>query len=219
MRAIELRSGNSFIVQGDLIRDLKFTAKATGPEANMGEKLTVGPKQKVTVKVRVYLPDVNNNCPNAFDNPSLAQLNIHRSLNRPVLDHVDLISGEVHDRAKPGTAAYTDPTNSTAKIAQTVLVSDMKDEGNGWKSFTFVTTPKQSCYFRLRGSNLPANTPNETDAEGNPLPDTMASNISYDNGSGSTTLNNDVEAWSDLWFYSNPIFVKVVGAKGGTVNF
>ncbi len=210
-----MRSGNSFAVEGDLIRDLQFTAKATGPAANMGEKLTVGPNQKVTITVRVYVPDVNNSSPYANPNPSLAQVGINQSLNRPVLHHVDLIGGEVHGKIKPGTAAYTNPTNPTTSIKQTVLVSDMKDEGNGWKSFTFVSTPQQSCYFRLRGTNLPANTPNETDAQGNPLADSQAQNISYN----SAPLDYDIEAWSDLWFYSNPIFVKVVGAPNGSVNF
>ena len=38
-----MRSGNSYIVQGDLIRGLDFTARAAGPAANMGEILTVDP--------------------------------------------------------------------------------------------------------------------------------------------------------------------------------
>jgi hypothetical protein len=206
-----LRSGNSYIVEGDLIRGLEFTAKGFGLPANMGEKLTVGPNQKVTIKVRVHVPDDKNNCPYSFDNPSLAQLNIHQSLNRPVLHHVDLISGEVYGKRTPRTAQYTDPTNPTTKIKQTVLLSDMKDEGKGWKSFTFVFKPTKSCYFRLRGTNLPPNTPNETDAEGNPLSDTLAKNITYTHPDlgPNTPLDTDVEAWSDLWFYSNPIFIQV----------
>jgi hypothetical protein len=216
-----MRGGNSFIVQGDLIRGLEFTAKGYGLPASMGEKLIVGPNQKVTIKVRVHVPDVNNNCPYAFDNPSLAQLNIHHALNRPVLHHVDLISGEVYGKVKPGDAKYTDPTNPTAGIKQTVLVSDMKDEGKGWKSFTFEFKPTKSCYFRLRGTNLPVNTPNETDDKGNPLADSLAKNIKYTHPptlGPNTALDTDVEAWSDLWFYSNPIFVRVVGVKDA-VNF
>jgi hypothetical protein len=209
-----MRSGNSFIVEGDLIRGLKFTAKAeTGPEATMGEQLIVGPKKKVTVKVMVYVPDVNNLCPYTFDNPSLAQaqVNIHQPLNHPVLHHVDVIYGEVYGRRTPGTAAYNDPTNPTAKIYQTVLTSAMTDEGNGWKSFTFDFNPEKSCYFRLRGTNLPPSTPNETDDQGNPLADTLSRNILYTHPTldANTPLDADVEAWADLWFYSNPIFVKV----------
>jgi hypothetical protein len=207
-----MRSGNSFIVQGDLIRGLQFTAKSVGEEANMGEILTVSSKRKVTLKVMVKVPDVNNLCPYAIENPSLAQVGIHQSLNRPVLHHVDVIYGEVYGKRTPGTDEYKDPTNPTAKIQKSVLVSDMKDEGKGWKSFFVVFTPSKSCYFRLRGSNLPPNTPNETDADGNPLSDTLAKNITYiDPLLGSKTLDTDVEAWADLWFYSNPIFIKVAG--------
>ena len=41
-----MRSGNSFVVQGDLIRRLDFTAQGSGPAANMGEKLTVSPNHQ-----------------------------------------------------------------------------------------------------------------------------------------------------------------------------
>jgi hypothetical protein len=217
-----MRSGNSFIVQGDLIRDLDFTVKGAGLPANMGEKLTMGPNQNVTVKVRVYAPANNtNNCPYTFDNPSLAQVNIHQPLNKPVLHHVDLISGEVTGKVKPGDAKYTNPTNNTAKVVQTVLLTDMKDEGKGWKSFTYTFKPTASCYFRLRGTNMPPATPNETDKWGNPLADSLAGNVKYTppTGGNPISLDYDVEAWADLWFYSNPIFIRVVAAPNGTVNF
>jgi hypothetical protein len=200
---------------------LQFTATAWGcshPEANMGEILTVRPGQKVLLKVMVRVPDVNNNCPYAFDNPSLAQapIGIHQSLNRPVLHHVDLIGGEVYGKRTPGTPGYTDPTNPTASKKQTVLLTDMKDEGHGWKSFTYALTPTTSCYFRLRGSNLPPGTPNETDGNGNPLSDTLSQNITYTHPTlgPNTVLDADVEAWADLWFYSNPIFIQVQGNQG-----
>jgi len=188
----------------------------------MGEKLTMGPNQNVTVKVRVYAPANNtNNCPYTFDNPSLAQVNIHQPLNKPVLHHVDLISGEVTGKVKPGDAKYTNPTNNTAKVVQTVLLTDMKDEGKGWKSFTYTFKPTASCYFRLRGTNMPPATPNETDKWGNPLADSLAGNVKYTppTGGNPISLDYDVEAWADLWFYSNPIFIRVVAAPNGTVNF
>ena len=81
----------------------------------------------------------------------------------------------------------------------------MKDEGQGWKSFTFAFEPTKSCYFRLRGTNLLPDTPNETDGDGNPVLDLAP--------------NTDKMAWADLWFYSNPIFIRVVAAPNGTVNF
>ena len=111
-----------------------------------------------------------------------------------------------------------------------------------------VPAVQASQYLRLRGSNLPAAVPFETDANGNPLADlhtnsgngttdlvnlkipctTAGSNLP-DNGTVYTgsTINGcpnhlpvvggvkmnalDVAAWSDLWFYSNPIYVEVAG--------
>ena len=52
-------------------------------------------------------------------------------------------------------------------------------------------------YFRIRGTNLALNTPDELDGEGNPLPDIAEE-------------NNGVKAFSDLWFYSNPVFVELI---------
>jgi hypothetical protein len=100
-----------------------------------------------------------------------------------------------------------------------------------------------SQYLRLRGSNLPASVPWETDANGNPLADlyTNAGNPAMlkipCNGSPSFTLpatytgaaidgcpqhlatvngpkyvSYDVAAWSDVWFYSNPIYIEVAGS-------
>ena len=60
---------------------------------------------------------------------------------------------------------------------------------------------EKSMYFRLRGTNLAVNTPYETDAAGNPLSDFLATD--------NLGLDGAVEAWADLWFYSNPIFIYV----------
>ena len=95
-----------------------------------------------------------------------------------------------------------------------------------------------SQYVRLRGSNLPAAVPFETDTSGNPLADiyTNASNttmLKIPCTTVGTTLSGnaidgcpahlpvvggqkmvayDVAAWSDLWFYSNPIYIQVTGS-------
>ena len=105
----------------------------------------------------------------------------------------------------------------------------------------------QSQYLRLRGTNMPASVPFETDANGNPLADiytnafdtkmlsipcTVAHTASSqfdgcpDHLATATTtagapytspivgqkaVSFDVAAWSDLWFYSNPIYVEVAG--------
>jgi hypothetical protein len=59
----------------------------------------------------------------------------------------------------------------------------------------------QDFYVRLRGTNLAPNTPHESDAQGNPLPDRLATE--------SLKVDEAEEAWRDLWFYSNPIFIRV----------
>jgi hypothetical protein len=79
---------------------------------------------------------------------------------------------------------------------------------------------QNSQYVRARGTNLPVNTPNETDAQGNPLNDPPASAavINCDDAACPAHMSNvggvkkssfDVAAWSDLWFYANPIFIRV----------
>jgi hypothetical protein len=208
-----MRSGNSYIVMGDLITELEFTAQVGFKKATMGETLYVKPGAKVVIKVKVKDPQGSNHCPYIFNNPSLAQLDIHQPLNQPVLHHVDLISGDVYGKISPtDTAKYQDLTNKTAKVVKQVMTTEMAGGDKGWRSFTYEYEAKQSSYFRLRGTNLPPGTPNETDEEGNPLLDTKATeNIKYKDPDTKeeVALDKDVEAWADLWFYSNPIFVYV----------
>ena len=68
-----------------------------------------------------------------------------------------------------------------------------------------LTISSQHVYYRLRGTHHAPGTPGETDAYGNPLPD--------DN-----TPNTAEKALNDLWFYSNPIFVRNVNNAVGIVN-
>jgi hypothetical protein len=77
---------------------------------------------------------------------------------------------------------------------------------------------------RLRGTNLPAATPFETDSKGNPLLDfgsdlkipctdaACPAHMAKD-ANGAKTSSFDVAAWADLWFYSNPVFVKVAPGR------
>lgn len=95
-----------------------------------------------------------------------------------------------------------------------------------------------SQYVRIRGTNLPASVPFETDASGNPLSDlftnagdttklaipctTTGANLTGEAIDGCPahlpTVNGqkmvayDVAAWSDLWFYGNPIYIQVDGS-------
>jgi hypothetical protein len=106
-----------------------------------------------------------------------------------------------------------------------------------------IAAPTASQYVRVRGTNLPAAVPFETDANGNPLADVYTNagdasrlripcttvhsagnqfdgcpdHLSTATGAtnpivGQKAVSYDVAAWSDLWFYANPIYVEVTGS-------
>ncbi len=179
-----LRNGTSFIVEGDLIDGLDFRASAASGEAAMGQTLRVRKGETVRVTIRFKSPAVNNH------GEAVA------------IDHIDLISGTVTGRVRPGDPAYTVATNPTTRIKATFDASDWTPDADGWKTVTYdLKNVQEDKYLRLRGTNLPPETPFETDAKGNPILDYEAvANLGID---GAT------EAWRDLWFYSNPIFIKV----------
>jgi hypothetical protein len=200
-----MRSGNSFIVNGDLISALKYSVTDGRRTATMGGTLKTTAGKSLTVTIAVRSPRFNKN-----DDPVR-------------LDHVDLISGEVtglipaqiNGAANP---AYTaSDTNPTTRIAKTFSKSNWKVQ-RAWKVMTFKVKAGKDGYFRLRGTNLAAGTPNQTDAQGNPLVDTL-DYIDFPNpktggvkADGSPDLihgSTPENAWTDLWFYSNPVFVDV----------
>jgi len=303
-----LRTGNVWSATGQLIDRLAFVActsyagigartnaavealavaaatKATDIDttgcATMGEKLVVRPGADIVVAVVVRDPDGTNFAPYSFPNPSLAQIGINQPMNKPVLDHVDVIGGKVTGYRTPGTAGYvgewprntnwlkldgtTTGLSSVPDAAKNTTAAILKTfSGNGASAWTPVQSGvdntvflkmsfripavQASQYVRLRGTNLPAATPWETDASGNPLSDiytnandtsmlripcnTVGTNVPA-NGANWTQANGtidgcpahlsvvngqkyvsyDVAAWSDLWFYSNPIYVEVNGS-------
>ena len=99
-----------------------------------------------------------------------------------------------------------------------------------------------SQYIRLRGTNMPPAVPSETDASGNPLadvytnandptrltipctavhsamsqfdgcPDHLATASGASPIAGKKAVSFDVAAWSDVWFYANPIYIEVAGS-------
>jgi hypothetical protein len=243
--------------------------------ATMGEKLKVRPGADIVVAIVVRDPSGTNYSPYAFDNPSLAQIGISQPLNAPVLDHLDVIRGLVTGYKTPGAADYSGEwprdwiwpylnnsvpslasvpdgaKNTTAAVIRTFSSNDWKTLpwDKQFKKMTFrIPAVTASQYVRLRGTNLPASVPYETDADGNPLPDiwtnAAAVNPSVPGGTDKIAANNflrivcrpvgttefdgcpshlpvidgfkyaayDVAAWSDLWFYSNPIFIEVAGS-------
>ena len=250
--------------------------------ATLGEKLTIRPGQGVVVAIAVHDPAGTNYSPYSFANPSLAQIGVQQSINKPQLDHIDVIRGAVTGYRTPGSADYagqwpntwisnpdlnTVPAaakNTSAKVLRTFNDGTWKSpfRESDYKVMVFrIRNVANSQYLRLRGTNLPPAVPFETDADGNPLPDlytnaaainpsvsggadgvpafanlkipcnTAGTNIpangatytgtGIDGCPGHLPVVNgqkysayDVAAWSDLWFYSNPVYIEV---KGGTL--
>ena len=254
-----LRSGNSFVANGGLIDQLSFVVCVANPGivrkasagaveaaavaaaakntdvaingcATMGEKLVVRPGAELIVSIVVRDPQGKNNAPYGFANPSLRQIGMTQPINEPVLDHIDVIGGNVTGYVDPantaayagliGTAAASNPSAALRKTFNTATWVALAD---GTRRMTYrVAAGKVSHYLRLRGTNLPPATPFESDASGNPLLDfSSAGKIACADAAcpAHMTIANDVKmssfdvaAWSDLWFYANPIFVEVINS-------
>lgn len=129
-----LRSGNNWAASGQLIDRLAFVACVSYPGlafrsnasveaiavaaaanntdidvsgcATMGEKLRVRAGAEIVVTVVLRDPPGENHSPYSFPNPSLLQVGINQPMNRPVLDHVDLIRGMVSGYRTPGAPDY-----------------------------------------------------------------------------------------------------------------
>ena len=230
-----MRSGNVYYANGGLIGpNLSITAQVgTEPPVTMGQTLVAKPGSTITYTMVLNLPS-SNNSPYSFNNPLLLQDGIKQKLNQPVLDHVDIITGQITGLIGPGEPGYAVPNaggvagaaivyNPSTKIAKQLRrksAQDVKINADGSITLTFKTTfvaTGKPFYIRARGTNIPVATPNVTDSSGNPL-------ISMDNAkvpctdpacpahldvvNGVKMVTYDVQAYSNLWFYANPIFVR-----------
>jgi len=192
-----VKSGDSFIVNGDLIDALDFHAALGCTSRTMGQTLTVGRGRKIVITVAVKSPGKNH-----------AGQRVHP-------DHIDLIAGDITRRIPPSNPAYqTKASNSTAHVVVSFPWATMRIVA-GWRVATVAFVLRTGTYFRLRGTNLAPDTPNQTDAAGDPLIDTLTyrtlpnPNPAKVATQPTVTINTPQQAWADLWFYSNPIFVKV----------
>jgi hypothetical protein len=148
----------------------------------------------------------------------------------------------VPDAAKNLSTAILKTFNGVGASAWTASASPV--DGSTFLTMTFrVSAVTASQYFRLRGTNMPAAVPFETDASGNPLadvvtnandttrlripcttahsassqfdgcPDHLATATGAANPiNGQKAVSYDIAAWSDLWFYANPVFIEVTGS-------
>ncbi|QRG08060.1 hypothetical protein EZH22_06875 [Xanthobacter dioxanivorans] len=224
-----VRSGNSFSVMGDLITgELSYKAEVIGyaaaGSAKMGQTLVVPRGRSVKLTLEVNVPTGTNHSPYSFNNPSLAQIGIKEPLNRPTLRQVQFIKGNVSGVVAPTNANYTSGTNTTAATFATFSPSTWTANGTKRTMVVTIQNVQNNMYVRARGSNLPASTPAETDAQGNPLNDWDPENGAQGPyvpctdaacpshmvvRDGQKISSYDVAGWSDLWFYVNPIFIRV----------
>lgn len=188
-----MRSGNTYFVHGDLINHLEFQAQNKNDIVPMGGDVKAGGTIKnLKLKIKFKSPESNNCMPNEYITSCVP----------PKVDHIDLIAGEITGKVEPGDPNYTNATNPTAKVVATFSAKDFETDKEGYSTIVYhIKNVDKNMYFRLRGTNLAPNTPYETDAEGNPLPDALATKH--------LGIDGAQEAWNDLWFYSNPIFVYV----------
>jgi hypothetical protein len=233
-----MRSGNSYSVNADIVGpDLVFRAKGHGDGwKTMGETLVVKPGEKITLEMEMTIP-AKNNSPYSFNNPLLQQVGIHQPLNKPSLDHVDLITGQITGVIQPGSPGYAVANaggvpgaaivyNPTAAISQQIQATSMKsdrlkDGSTHLKFTTTFTAGNTPSYIRARGTNIPVATPNVTDSAGNPLLDSNNAQVSCTDAAcpshlasvnGVKKVTYDVQAYSNVWFYANPIFIRPEGS-------
>jgi hypothetical protein len=142
----------------------------------MGQELNVVKGGDVTVTIRFKSPEKNLNG------------------DKPVVDHIDLIVGDVTGTAAPGSDQYKADTNPSARVVATFTSKDWKADADGYLTVTYTLRGDKNQYLRLRGTNLGLNDKNQT-KDGNPENDDRMGK------------NDRAKAYADLWFYSNPIFI------------
>ncbi|MET3496361.1 S-layer protein [Variovorax boronicumulans] len=191
-----MRTGKLFAVNGDLIDALDFKVQSAQGAGEMGSEVTAKSGEDLTITIRFKSPERNNY---EFQLGSGVFANV-----KPVVDHVDLIAGDVTGPETPGTPGYARDTNPSTRVLKRFTRSDWKLDNEGYFAVSYTVKAGNNQYFRLRGTNLGTDVPNET-AGGEPLFD--AKTTGADNVARFNAIN--ARNYADLWFYSNPVFVKV----------
>jgi hypothetical protein len=182
-----LQSGNSWVVEGDLIDVLEFNL-ISDDVADMGQTLNCEDGYALA-EIVIRDPETNNNF----------------GMN-PILDHVDIIMGDITGMVEPTDTNYNTPEATSTRIIARfdktggvtspdgIESKQWMDIDNGEILLYFAIRVVDGCYIRLRGTNQPLGEAGETDENGNPL-------LDFEMGD-----NDSTKAVNDLWFYSNPIF-------------
>jgi len=191
-----LRDGRMFGVFGDLIDALDFRISGSTGKGFMGQEIKVPAGERVTITIRFKSPALNH-YQKPVDSGTPGNM-------KPVVDHVDLIAGDVTGKALPGTPAYGVATNASTQVLRRFTAADWKVEADGYFSVSLLVEAKKSQYFRLRGTNLAPDVAGLT-ANGEPLADQQTTGA--DNTARVNAIND--RNYASLWFYSNPVFVTV----------
>jgi hypothetical protein len=191
-----MRSGNAYFVHGDLINALEFSARSRFHEASMGGELSIKDRswsrEPLALTIKFKSPAVNN----------------HGDI--PVVNHIDLIAGEITDPIDPASPDYTKATDETTKVIASFTADDWHTDRDGYHVINYrIRDLDKSMYFRLRGTNLACGVENET-GPAVQLPSANYCSPLADRLINTSNASAQAEAaWKDLWFYSNPIFVYV----------
>lgn len=117
------------------------------------------------------------------------------------------------------SSAYN-PNSAAAGSSQKMTLTPLAAGYRLEFTTTFVAPTTGPFYMRARGTNIPPATPNASDSQGNPTIDTLIDNIPCADPAcpahmptinGSRRVDFDVEAYSNLYFYANPIFFRPAG--------
>jgi hypothetical protein len=194
-----MRKGKLFATYGDLIDALDFRVENATASAEMGEDLTTKAGDQLKITIRFKSPERNNY---EFVVGSGIPANM-----KPVVDHIDLIAGDVTGREVSGTPGYSRDTNPSTRVMKRFTANDWKLDAEGYYAVTYTVTAGSNQYFRLRGTNLGVDVAGEMVA-GEPQPDVSITTTAVPTADVRFNAIN-ARNYSDLWFYSNPVFVKV----------
>ncbi len=178
-------SGKTVAMYGNLIEDLNYYAESKYDKQMMGDSLYTQKGEDVELTIR-FKPSEGN------------PYTDEHSIDAPVVDHIDLIGGEMVEPAKPGTLEYSLAYNRTTRLHHRFMIDDYQIDDDGYYTLTHtIENVDKDMYFRIRGTDIELNS-ERMDRDGNP-------NVDFRRASGASNEDN----YNSLWFYSSPIYLNV----------
>ena len=199
-----MRSGNSFSVFGDIINGMDFSLVAeTGAKASMGQTLVAKAGETITLNLTLTQP--------AHTNREKVVGNEVYDGEVPPLHHVDLIAGEMVEKTKPGTREYAASGNPSTHILKTFTDEDWTVNADGSYSMSFRLKADKNTYYRLRGTTLGTEQSGFT-KNGEPVRSALIDRGETFSPDYYETINQ--RNYTDCWFFSNPVFLRVDETAG-----